>query len=263
MRRSQGAIEPIAYRSAARDSRRRALVPRSRLDQGDAVSLEQFAACPKVTRNVTSVRTRAPGGGLRCRVAPYYPAMLVVKVLGKVATGAHSVPRGADVKHRVRVRREWLETGLIVDVELPRNLMCAGCEGGGCDACDRSGAITLRGRDEPPEVVQVTLPQRTGLEQETGIVLRIPEQGGLPKPEFAGLPRGLLLLTVVPSKEADPAVQPAEESQEASTAARAEHEPSVASSASTPKRDRLWLWVAIGLAAWVMILLALRLSGCR
>ena len=190
--------------------------------------------------------------------------MLVAKVLGKVATGAHSVPRGADVRHRVRVRREWLETGLIVDVELPRNLVCAGCDGGGCDTCDRSGAITLRGRSEPAEVVQVTLPQAAAANESVGIVLRIPEQGGLPKPEFASLPRGLLLLTVVPSDEADPAVRPAHLSlQRPAAAPHAPGDASDALPALSPKRDRLWLWVAIGLGAWVMFLLALRFSGCR
>jgi len=191
--------------------------------------------------------------------------MLVAKVLGKVATGAHAVPRGADVKHRIRVRREWLESGLIVDVELPRNLVCAGCDGGGCDACDRSGAITLRGRDELAEVVQVTLPKRSASEQtDVGIVMRIPEQGGLSKPEFAGLPRGLLLLTLVPADEADPAVQPAKESiaPSADTTAAA-GDAGEALPALLPKRDRFWLWVAIGLGLWVMFLLALRFSGCR
>jgi hypothetical protein len=198
----------------------------------------------------------------------------VAKVLGKVATGAHSVPRGADVKHRIKVRRDWLESGLVVDVELPRNLVCAGCDGGGCDACDRSGAITLRGRDEPAEVVQVTLPRRQRVEQsdvartappsETAVVLRIPEKGGLPKPELAGLPRGLLLLTVVPSDEADSVVQPAKDSLlPPSPTAPADDDAGNPLATVSSKRDRLWLWVAIGLGLWVMFLLALRFSGCR
>ena len=81
---------------------------------------------------------------------------------------------------------------------------CAACGGGGCDTCGRSGAITLRQRDEPAEMVEVTLPARGGddLPDSRGITLRIPELGGLPE-LGSELPRGVLLLTVVPSHEPD------------------------------------------------------------
>ncbi len=106
------------------------------------------------------------------------------------------------------MRREWLAVGEVVELELPRNLACATCGGGGCDACGRSGAITLRKRDEPAEVVEVTLPARSSdeLPDSRGITLRIPEQGGLPEPG-SDLPRGVLLLTVVPSSEPDPNIK--------------------------------------------------------
>jgi hypothetical protein len=112
------------------------------------------------------------------------------------------------VLHRVKVRREWLSVGEVIELELPRNLSCATCGGGGCDACGRSGAITLRQRHEPAEVVEVTLPHKLADEQpdSRGITLRIPEQGGLPEPG-SDLPRGVLLLTVVPSAEPDPTVK--------------------------------------------------------
>jgi hypothetical protein len=112
------------------------------------------------------------------------------------------------VLHRVKVRREWLSVGEVIELELPRNLSCATCGGGGCDACGRSGAITLRQRDEPAEVVEVTLPSRPMDEQpdSRGITLRIPELGGLPEPG-SELPRGVLLLTVVPSEEPDPSIK--------------------------------------------------------
>src|SRR5689334_17791612 len=82
------------------------------------------------------------------------------------------------------------------------------CGGGGCDACGRSGAITLRRRHEPAEMVEVTLPTRPADEQpdSRGITLRIPEQGGLPE-HGSDLPRGVLLLTVVPSPEPDPSIK--------------------------------------------------------
>ena len=193
---------------------------------------------------------------------------MVTKVLGKVATGAQAIPRGPDVKHRIRVLAEWLETGRIIDVELPRNLACAACDGGGCDACDRSGAITLRGRDDPPEVVEVRVPAMAadGSGAQRAIVLRIPFAGGLPRAEEAFLPRGILLLTLIAANEADAGVSAAMESVRTELACPdggLAHER--AGAAPTPpgaRRDRLWLWVAIGLAVWIGFLLALRMYGC-
>ena len=130
------------------------------------------------------------------------------EVLARVKSRAVEGPRGPDVLHRVKVRREWLTVGEVIELELPRNLACATCGGGGCDACGRSGAITLRKRDEPAEVVEVTLPARSSdeLPDSRGITLRIPEQGGLPPPD-SDLPRGVLLLTVVASSEPDPSIK--------------------------------------------------------
>lgn len=125
------------------------------------------------------------------------------EVLAKVTTRTLSVPRGPDVTHRIRVPRAWLETGELVEFELPRNVTCAACDGGGCDACERSGAITLRGRQELAEIISVTLPIRKA---EGGVVIRIPEQGGRSRENAEALPRGLLLLRVEPAELADPGV---------------------------------------------------------
>lgn len=193
----------------------------------------------------------------------------MTKVLGKVATGAQAIPRGPDVKHRIRVLADWLETGRVIDVELPRNLACAACDGGGCDACDRSGAITLRGRDDSPEVVQVTVPAMAadGSGAQRGVVLRIPFAGGLPRAEESLLPRGILLLTLVAANEPDPGVSAAKQSVRTELAGPeggGAHERAVAAPAeSGARRDRLWLWVAIGLAVWIGFLLALRMYGCH
>lgn len=128
------------------------------------------------------------------------------EVLARVTTRTLNVPRGPDVTHRIRVPRAWFETGEVVEFELPRNVTCAVCDGGGCDACERSGAITLRGRQELAEVLSVTLPMPNGESEVRSVVIRIPEQGGL-APENAGeLPRGLLLLRVEPAEAADPGV---------------------------------------------------------
>ena len=130
------------------------------------------------------------------------------EVLARVTTRTLDVPRGPDVVHRIRVPRAWLESGEIVEFELPRNLSCAACDGGGCDQCERSGAITLRGRQELPEILHVTLPARQPEPDGAtrGVVIRIPEQGGLPPVEDELLPRGLLLLRVEPADVADPGV---------------------------------------------------------
>jgi hypothetical protein len=132
----------------------------------------------------------------------------VSEVLARVTTGALDVPRGPDVLHRIRVPLAWLEAGEVIELELPRNLSCAACEGGGCDSCNRSGALTLRGRQELPEFLQVTLPVRKPEPDgdERGVVIRIPERGGLPPAEGVALPRGLLLLRVEVAETADPGV---------------------------------------------------------
>jgi hypothetical protein len=103
------------------------------------------------------------------------------------------------------VPRQWLAGGAQIELELPRNVTCAACEGGGCDACGRSGALTLRGRQDPAELVQITLPRRDAASSEA-VVLRIPERGGLPEAD-SRLPRGLLLLRVAPGEAADQAVR--------------------------------------------------------
>lgn len=135
---------------------------------------------------------------------------VVAKVLGRV-TGAVDVPRGPDVIHRINVPGAWLDEGARIELELPRNLSCAACGGGGCDACGRSGAITLRGRREPPEIVEVELPRRHATEEppssgKRGVVVRIPEKGGLPE-EGSSLPRGVLMLSVRAADEADAGVK--------------------------------------------------------
>jgi hypothetical protein len=125
------------------------------------------------------------------------------KVLGRVVAADNATPRGPDACHRVRVPRGWLTEGANVELELPRHLTCAGCEGGGCDACDRSGAITVRGRADPADVVGIKLPAG---DRDAVFVIRIPEHGGLAT-EGSGLPRGHLLLRVEPSGHADPSVR--------------------------------------------------------
>lgn len=132
------------------------------------------------------------------------------KVLGKV-TSELDIPRGPDCVHRITVAEDWLFAGATVEFELPRNLTCAECQGGGCDACGRSGAVSTRGRKEPAELVTVTLPATSSPDVEDTIsgsqivVVRLPEHGGLP--EDGDLPRGILMLQVKSGTEADASAQ--------------------------------------------------------
>lgn len=116
-------------------------------------------------------------------------------VLGKV-TGDLDAPRGPDVVFQITVPEAWFGRNIVVI--LPRNLHCAACEGGGCDACDRSGAITLRDRDDEPEKVRVSLPAAES--SSPGVCLRIPERGGVPQGDELG--PGHLLLTVKKGEQA-------------------------------------------------------------
>jgi hypothetical protein len=164
------------------------------------------------------------------------------------------------------VRREWLLTGEVIELELPRNLACATCGGGGCDACGRSGAITLRRREEPAEFVEITLPARPGDDapDSRGITLRIPEQGGLPE-LGSDLPRGLLLLTVVPSPEPDPRIRLLRGVPSKRPPASVVANPDVPSQrAARPSGRRFSVVVviaAVAVAFWVLLLIWLRATG--
>jgi hypothetical protein len=129
------------------------------------------------------------------------------------------------VSLRVAVPAQWLNEGRTIEVELPRNLTCARCGGGGCSACGQSGAITVRGKTELPEVVQVALPLQPVIEDSEPatasdaaldptvgsrservpesqpksarpVVIRIPECGGLPDGANGVTVRGWLLLEI-------------------------------------------------------------------
>ena len=126
----------------------------------------------------------------------------MAEVLGRVLASDLAAPRGPDATHRVRVPRAWLKQGALVELDLPRHLVCAACDGGGCDTCERSGGVTLRDRGAPADVLELALPRA---EDQEAFVIRLPERGGL-APAGSGLPRGHLLLRVEPSTEADASV---------------------------------------------------------
>jgi len=176
------------------------------------------------------------------------------KVLGRITTA--DGPRGPDVELRVSVPSEWIAEGATLEIELPRNLLCAACKGGGCDACDRSGAVSVRGKKDPIERVEVTLPAASPdsapvPSEGRTLVVRIPDRGGAPA-EGSDLPRGHLLLSVSTGPELSRGVSRLEQSRLLEAAAKAASErPALPSS-----RRRVAL-VALAVAAIVAALLFL------
>jgi hypothetical protein len=148
------------------------------------------------------------------------------KVLGRVVASTDQ-PRGPDAQMSVTVPESWISEGATLEVELPRNLACAACGGGGCDACARAGGVSLRGRGDPKETVEITLPKATSKVVDANdpgkspagddpgkspvrgkagaIVVRIPQKGGVAA-SGAELPRGNLLLTIRSGEAADASV---------------------------------------------------------
>jgi hypothetical protein len=60
----------------------------------------------------------------------------------------------------IDVLTEWLVAGDTVELVAPARIVCARCEGGGCDACERSGALRLNG-DVTARTIRLTLPPTT------------------------------------------------------------------------------------------------------
>ncbi|EYF08138.1 hypothetical protein [Chondromyces apiculatus] len=89
--------------------------------------------------------------------------------LGQILdTGALDTAEGARGRLRVTVPAGWEGEAADLEITAPARVTCARCEGGGCDACGRSGA--LRTPDDPAErVLRVRLPAHLG----GGVVLRL------------------------------------------------------------------------------------------
>lgn len=160
-------------------------------------------------------------------------------VLGRVTLDMNEA-RGPDAQHRIAVEAGWFEQGVTVRFPLPRTLSCARCKGGGCDTCERSGAISTRERSDEPEQVEVTLPRKQ-IEPGTSVLLRIPLRGGVS--ENPNLPRGHLLLSIRAQSEPDASVTRVPDT--------------VPPGPSTAAPN--WRWPALALLLIVALLLALAL----
>lgn len=66
-------------------------------------------------------------------------------------------PRGTMM---IALPPEWLAAGDPVEVVVPTRLVCARCDGGGCDACGRSGAIRIAG-EQAERTTRFVLPKTT------------------------------------------------------------------------------------------------------
>jgi hypothetical protein len=126
-------------------------------------------------------------------------------------------------------------------------LPCGRCQGGGCDGCERRGAFEQIASGIPSELA-VTLP-RQGQGPRSAVCLRLPDSGAS-APAESELPRGHLLLTVVP-REPTPGWVPA-------SSIVVLHLPVTRSKWLRP--PLLWFWaVALGLA--ILICIGRRLAG--
>ena len=74
---------------------------------------------------------------------------------------------GPSARVRVGVEPGWAR-GDMLDVVVPERLMCARCDGGGCDACGRSGAVRAPS-DPAARMVRVELPELGA----TGVAIRL------------------------------------------------------------------------------------------
>jgi hypothetical protein len=81
-----------------------------------------------------------------------------VETLGRVLDPEELDRRGGAIgRLTVDVLPAWLEAGDAVELLVPSRLVCARCEGGGCDECGRSGGYRLT-VDEATRTLQLTLP---------------------------------------------------------------------------------------------------------
>jgi hypothetical protein len=69
----------------------------------------------------------------------------------------------------------WFEAGATLQIQLPRLIQCARCEGGGCDACSRRGAFEQQAAGIASEVA-IVLPKQAA-EGCTPVKLRLPSLG--------------------------------------------------------------------------------------
>lgn len=133
-------------------------------------------------------------------------------ILGKVVADKDD-QSGPDVLLDIVVERDWLREAKTIEIELPRHLTCAACQGEGCGICGHSGAITVRERSEIAEIVRVTLPHRDPMSPDMpdstrALTLKVPGYGGLPSPDSKVAARGRLLIRINTSGPVSSCIRP-------------------------------------------------------
>jgi hypothetical protein len=82
------------------------------------------------------------------------------RALGKVVdTQSLDESDGPAARLEIDIPRHWLDEGGELEIAAPRRLTCARCDGGGCDACERSGALNAPD-DADRRKIAIHLPQK-------------------------------------------------------------------------------------------------------
>lgn len=94
----------------------------------------------------------------------------VVRLLDPDALAAED---GVRVRFAITIPLDALRRGAELEVDVPRRLQCARCDGGGCDRCDRTGIVRAPD-DDALRVVRVRVVSETG----AAVEVRVPQPFG-------------------------------------------------------------------------------------
>ena len=79
--------------------------------------------------------------------------------------GDLDIPRGPDLTFSTEVPERFYRGGTILRICLPERLICAECQGGGCDSCGRQGAMRIRDAEAQAEWMLAKCARRVGVDQ--------------------------------------------------------------------------------------------------
>ncbi len=105
-----------------------------------------------------------------CKLQPTMADGTLGRLLDPRALDEGAGPRG---RVQITVPAAWLEGGCRIEILTPRRLPCARCDGGGCDACGKSGVLRAPD-DEAARRLEITLPGT----QNEAVALRLADPFG-------------------------------------------------------------------------------------
>ncbi len=124
----------------------------------------------------TSTALIAPNEPLFFHLAVCHTLHVGKSTLGRVVDpGALSACGGPRARLSIEVPEAWLAEGADVAVTAPARLVCARCDGGGCEGCARSGALRS---PEGDRVVHASFPPAPRPPGPRALALRIPHPFG-------------------------------------------------------------------------------------